>query len=472
MSSYISPISMNALSSLCKELNKNNLINPNDFERFQVKRGLRNSDGTGVMAGLTRVCSVEGYYILDGERLPKDGKLIYRGVDVNDIIEGCQKDDRFGFEETIWLLLFGTLPTEQQLLALCEVMAECRELPDEFIEDMIMKAPSADIMNKLARSVLALYSYDEDPDNTSTENVLRQSLQLISQMPSIMVYAYQVKRRAFYHQSMFIHPVNKHQSIAEFILSSMRPDRGFTHEEAMLLDLCLILHAEHGGGNNSTFATRVLTSSGTDTYSAIAAGLGSLKGPRHGGANIKVANMMKDIMENVEDTSNEAQIAEYLTKIIRKEAGDGSGLIYGMGHAVYTLSDPRAILLKERARKLATGSEYEKEFVALENVEKLTPEIMKQIKGENKIVSANVDMYSGLVYKMLGIPDDLFTPMFATARVAGWCAHRLEEINTCGRIIRPAYKSVSLPQKYVDLIDRLEFADCGPEVYRPIEERI
>lgn len=472
MASYISPISMDALSSLCKELNKNNSINPKDFEKFQVKRGLRNNDGTGVMAGLTRVCSVEGYYIMDGERVPKDGKLIYRGVDVNDIIKGCQKDDRFGFEETIWLLLFGALPTEQQLLALREVMAECRELPDEFIEDMIMKAPSADIMNKLARSVLALYSYDEDPDNTSTENVLRQSLQLISQMPSIMVYAYQVKRRAFYHKSMFIHPINKNQSIAEFILSSMRADKQFTHEEAMLLDLCLILHAEHGGGNNSTFSTRVLTSSGTDTYSAIAAGLGSLKGPRHGGANIKVAHMMQDIIANVSDTSDETQVAEYLTKILRKEAGDGSGLIYGMGHAVYTLSDPRAILLKENARKLAIEKGYEKEFVALENVEKLTPEIMKQVKGESKIVSANVDLYSGLVYKMLGIPDDLFTPMFATARVAGWCAHRLEEINSCGRIIRPAYKSVSLPQEYVSLIDRREAVDCGPEVYLPIEERL
>lgn len=472
MASYISPISMDALSSLCQELNKNNSINPNDFEKFQVKRGLRNSDGTGVMAGLTRVCSVEGYYIMDGERVPKDGKLIYRGVDVKDIIDGCQKDDRFGFEETIWLLLFGALPTEQQLLALREVMAECRELPDEFIEDMIMKAPSADIMNKLARSVLALYSYDEDPDNTSTENVLRQSLQLISQMPSIMVYAYQVKRRAFYHKSMFIHPVNKNQSIAEFILSSMRAHRDFTHEEAMLLDLCLILHAEHGGGNNSTFATRVLTSSGTDTYSAIAAGLGSLKGPRHGGANIKVASMMQDIVANVSDTADESQVADYLTKIIKKEAGDGSGLIYGMGHAVYTLSDPRAILLKENAKKLAFQKGYEKEFVALENVEKLTPEIMKQVKGESKIVSANVDLYSGLVYKMLGIPDDLFTPMFATARVAGWCAHRLEEINSCGRIIRPAYKSVSLPQEYTSLVDRSETVDCGPEVYLPIEERL
>lgn len=472
MASYISPISMDSLSSLCKELNKNNQINPADFTRYQVKRGLRNSDGTGVMAGLSRVCSVEGYYILDGERLPKDGKLIYRGIDVNQIVEGCIKDDRFGFEETVWLLLFGSLPTEQQLLALHEVLAECRELPDEFIEDMIMKAPSADIMNKMARSVLALYSYDENPDNTSVENVLRQSLQLIAQMPTIMTYAYQVKRRAFYHKSMFLHPINKSHSTAEFILNALRADKQFTDEEAKLLDMCLVLHAEHGGGNNSTFTTRVLTSSGTDTYSAIAGGLGSLKGPRHGGANIKVTNMMNNIIAHVEDPTNEDEMAAYLTKILKKEAGDGSGLIYGMGHAVYTQSDPRAIILKENARKLAYERGYEKEFHTLEMVEKLTGQLMKDVRGETKMMCANVDLYSGLVYKVLKIPEDLFTPMFATARVAGWCSHRLEEIITCGRIMRPAYKSVSLPQEYVPLMNRQEAIPCGPDMYRPIEERI
>lgn len=471
MAEYISPISMDALSNLCKELNKNSLINPEDFVRYQVKRGLRNSDGTGVMAGLSRVCSVEGYYILDGERLPKDGRLIYRGIDIKDITEGCAKENRFGFEETVWLLLFGTLPTEQQLIALREVMAECRELPNDFIEDMIMKAPSADIMNKLARSLLALYSYDENPDDISVANVLRQSLQLISQMPTIMTYAYQVKRRAFYHKSMFIHPIEKAHSTSEFILNALRADRQFTDEEAKLLDLCLILHAEHGGGNNSTFATRVLTSSGTDTYSAIAAGIGSLKGPRHGGANIKVTNMLEDIMANVENTADEGQIADYLGKIINREAGDHSGLIYGMGHAVYTLSDPRAKILKENARRLAYERGFEKEFVTLENVEKMTPEVMRTVKGETKTMCANVDLYSGLVYKVLQIPHDLFTPLFATARIAGWCAHRIEEITTCGRIIRPAYKSVSLPQNYVPLLERVELSGCGPEMYLPIEER-
>lgn len=472
MASYISPISMDSLSSLCKELNKNNLINPDDFVRYQVKRGLRNSDGTGVMAGLSRVCSVEGYYILDGERLPKDGKLIYRGIDVCDIVAGSVADNRFAFEETVWLLLFGTLPTEQQLVALREVLAECRELPDDFIEDMIMKAPSADIMNKLARSVLALYSFDENPDSTAVDNVLRQSLQLIAQMPTIMTYAYQVKVRAFYHKSMFLHPVNKRHSTAEFILNSLRPDGAFTDEEAKLLDMCLVLHAEHGGGNNSTFTTRVLTSSGTDTYSAIAGGIGSLKGPRHGGANIKVTNMMRDIVDHVKDPSDEGQMADYLTKILKKEAGDGSGLIYGMGHAVYTQSDPRAIILKDHARKLACERGFEKEFLALENVEKLTGELMKNVRGETKMMCANVDLYSGLVYKVLGIPEDLFTPLFAIARVAGWCAHRIEEITTSSRIIRPAYKSVSLPQSYIPLLDRQEVTQCGPEMYLPIEERL
>ncbi|MCC8022438.1 MAG: citrate/2-methylcitrate synthase [Clostridiales bacterium] len=471
MPEYISPISMDALSNLSKELNKNNLIAPEDFVRYQVKRGLRNSDGTGVMAGLTRVCSVEGYYILDGERLPKEGKLIYRGIDIEQIVEGCVREDRFGFEETVWLLLFGSLPTEQQLAALNEVLAECRALPDDFIEDMIMKAPSADIMNKMARCVLGLYSYDENPDEISLNNVLRQSLQLIAQMPTIMTYAYQVKRRAFYHKTMFLHPIDKSHSTAEFILNALRADRQFTDEEAKLLDLCLILHAEHGGGNNSTFSTRTLTSSGTDTYSAIAAGIGSLKGPKHGGANIKVIRMMEDIMEHVDNPADEGQVADYLGKLVRREAGDRSGLIYGMGHAVYTLSDPRAAILKAQARKLAYDRGFEKEFVTLENVEKMTPEVMKQVKGEGKIMCANVDLYSGLVYKVLQIPQDLLTPMFATSRIAGWCAHRLEELTSGGRIMRPAYKSVTLPQNYVALEERSELVNCGPEMYLPLEER-
>lgn len=455
-SSYISPISMDALSSLCSELDKNNYIRKSDYERYHVKRGLRNSDGTGVMAGLTRICSVEGYYILDGERIPKEGKLSYRGYDINDIVNSCIKDDRFGYEEVVWLLLFGELPTVQQLYSLREVIAECRALPDEFIEDMIMKHASKDIMNKMARSVMSLYSFDEDPDDISIPNVLRQSLQLIAQMPTIMNSAYQVKRRAFYNKTMFLHPIRKDQSTAEYILNQLRVDKKFTREEAKLLDICLLLHADHGGGNNSTFSTRVLTSSGTDTYSAITAGFGSLKGPRHGGANIRVAQQMNEIMEAVPDSTDPAQVKDYLVKILNKEAGDKSGLIYGMGHAVYTLSDPRAVILKENARKLAYEKGFEKEFKTLENIERLTPQAFAEVKGDEKEMCANVDLYSGLVYKVLGIPEDLYTPLFATARVAGWCAHRLEELISGGRIMRPAYKSVSHSKKFVDINDRTE----------------
>ncbi len=451
---YISPISMDALSNLCGELDKNNSIKPADYKKYQVKRGLRNSDGTGVMAGLTRICSVEGYYIIDGEKVPTDGKLSYRGYDINDIVKSVVKDDRFGFEEVVWLLLFGELPTEQQLVSLMEVLAECRELPDEFIEDMIMKNPSKDIMNKMARCVMILYSFDENPDDISIPNVLRQSLQLIAQMPTIMNSAYQVKRRSFYNKTMFLHPIKKEHSTAECILYQLRADKQFTREEAKLLDICLMLHADHGGGNNSTFSTRVLTSSGTDTYSAITAGFGSLKGPKHGGANIRVANQMNEILANVSDPTDKSQIKDYLVKIMNGDAGDGLGLIYGMGHAVYTKSDPRAVILKENARKLAYEKGYEKEFVTLENIELLTPEVFAEVKGVEKTMCANVDLYSGLVYKVLGIPEDLYTPLFATARIAGWCAHRLEELTSNGKIIRPAYKSVSRAREFKDLNNR------------------
>ncbi len=454
MAGYISPISMEAISSLCGELNKNNSINPVNFEKFDVKRGLRNADGTGVMAGLTRICSVEGYYILDGEVIPKEGKLSYRGYDIKDIINNCIAEGRYGFEEVAWLLIFGTLPTMHQLDSLREVIGECRKLPDDFVEDLIMKHPSNDIMNKMARCVMALYSFDENPDDISVANVLRQSLQLLSQFPSIMNTAYQVKRRAFYNKSMYLHPVVKDISTAEYILRQIRRDKAYTQEEAHLLDICLMIHADHGGGNNSTFATRVLTSSGTDTYSAIAAGLGSLKGPRHGGANIKVARQMDYILENCADPTDEAQMKDMLVKILNKEAGDKSGLIYGMGHAVYTKSDPRAVILKANARKLAYEHGFEKEFVTLENIEKLTPEVFSEVRGIDKAMCANVDLYSGLVYKVLGIPEDLYTPLFATARIAGWSAHRLEEITSGGRIMRPAYKSVSKPREFIPMSER------------------
>ncbi len=465
-------LSRETLSSLCENLRENNSIDAEYYDRYNVKRGLRNADGTGVMAGLTKVCSVEGYYIDDGERIPKDGKLIYRGVDVDEIVAGCKAENRFGFEEVVWLLLFGSLPTAKRLTSFTEILSQCRELPHDFIEDVIMNAPSANLMNKLARCVLALYSFDENPDDVSTENVLRQSIYLIARLPSIMSYAYQVKRRHYYHKSMYIHPIEPQQQTAEVILNSLRSDKQFSDREAKLLDLCLLLHADHGGGNNSTFATRVLTSSGTDTYSAIAAGIGSLKGPKHGGANLKVAEMLSYIKDGVADPENEGQIADFLTRLVRREAGDGSGLIYGMGHAVYTLSDPRAVLLRREAERFSHDTEFEEDFKILSAVERLTPEIFAREKKNNKKVCANVDLYSGLVYKMLRIPEDLYTPLFTVARVAGWCAHRIEENMTGGRIMRPAYKSMALPQDYIPLYQRTEDTEAlGHRAYIPSEER-
>ena len=406
------------------------------------------------MAGLSHVSSVEGYYILDNERIPKEGKLSYRGYDIKDIIADCVADNRFGFEEVVWLLIFGSLPSKDQIAEIREVLGKSRALPDEFIEDMIMKHPSKDIMNKMARCVMSLYSYDENPDDISTPNVLRQSLQLIAQFPTMMNSAYQIKRRAFYNKSMYLHPIKPELSTAESILRLLRSDKQYTDEEAKLLDICLMIHADHGGGNNSTFSTRVLTSSGTDTYSAITAGLGSLKGPRHGGANIKVAHQMEYIMENLDDSTDDAQVRDMLARIMKKEAGDGSGLIYGMGHAVYTLSDPRAVILKRSAKKLAFDHGFEKEFMTLDAIERLTPQVFAEIKGVEKPMCANVDLYSGLVYRVLGIPEDLYTPLFATARVAGWCAHRLEELTTSSKIMRPAYKSVTKYRAYTPLDKR------------------
>ena len=453
-SKFISSIPKDYVSGLCGELEKNNQIRPGDFEKYRVKRGLRNPDGTGVMAGLSHVSSVEGYYILDNERIPKEGKLSYRGYNIQDIIADCVEKDRFGFEEIVWLLLFGDLPTSDQLAGMKYVLGKCRTLPDEFVEDMIMKHPSKDIMNKMARCVMTLYSFDENPDDISIQNVLRQSLQLIAQFPTIMNSAYQIKRRAFYNKSMYLHPIKPELSTAESILRQLRADKKYTDEEAKLLDICLMLHSDHGGGNNSTFSTRVLTSSGTDTYSAITAGLGSLKGPRHGGANIKVAHQMEYIMENLDDSTNDSQVKDMLARILRKEAGDGSGLIYGMGHAVYTLSDPRAVILKKSAKKLAFDHGFEKEFMTLDAIERITPQVFAEVKGVEKPMCANVDLYSGLVYRVLGIPEDLYTPLFASARVAGWCAHRLEELTTSSKIMRPAYKSVIKSREFKPLENR------------------
>ena len=448
-------INNEAISILCNGLADNNYINIADYTKYGVKRGLRNADGTGVMAGLTKICSVEGYYMDDGEKVPKEGHLYYRGIDINDIVKGCTSENRFGFEEVIWLLIFGTLPTQSQLDSFNEALAQLRELPDNFTEDMIMKAPSPDIMNKLSRGVLALYSYDENPDDTSIENVLNQSLRLIAQLPSIMSYAYQVKRRHYYHKSMYIHPPKANHHTAEVILNSIRSDKIFTDAEAKLLDTCLMLHAEHGGGNNSTFATRVLSSSGTDTYAAIAAGIGSLKGPKHGGANHKVAEMIDSFKENCTDITDENQVADYIRKIMKKEGGDRTGLVYGIGHAVYTLSDPRATILRAKATEFSKNTEFEDEMKLLTLIEEITPELFNSVTGKSKPLCANVDLYSGLIYKMLRIPEDLYTPLFATARMAGWCAHRIEELFTGGRIIRPAYKSLSSHTEYISIDKRV-----------------
>lgn len=447
-------ISDSARNLLYKQFVANNSIDPKYYDKYVVKRGLRNSDGTGVMAGLTNICNVHGYVVNEGEKSPIDGQLIYRGYNINDIVNNAVAENRFGYEEVVYLLLMGNLPNRQELAAFRDIMAENRALPPSFFEDMILKAPSKNIMNKMARSILALYSYDDNPENCSPEYEMATAISIISKLPNIMVSAYQVKRRTFDGKSMIMHPLIASHSTAEMILSALRPDRKFTDDEAKLLDLMLILHAEHGGGNNSTFACRVLTSSGTDPYSAYAAAIGSLKGPRHGGANIKVDQMQECIKENVKNWDDEGEVADFLRKILRKEAYDKTGLIYGMGHAVYTLSDPRAVILKANAKKLAEGTEFEREFRLLETIERITPQLFAEEKGVDKVMCANVDMYSGLVYRMLGIPQDLFTPLFAVSRMAGWCAHRFEELVTGKRIIRPAYKAVRTERDYVPLDER------------------
>ncbi|MEE3404517.1 MAG: citrate synthase, partial [Acutalibacteraceae bacterium] len=381
---------------------ENNIISPEYFDKYSVKRGLRNPDGTGVMAGVTNICNVHGYVIDDGEKKPAEGKLIFRGYNIRDIIRHVEEEDRFGFEEIVYLLLTGKLPTLDELTEFTQLLSDHRALPDNFFEDMILKAPSRDIMNKMARSTLALYSYDSNPETLSPEHEIDTAISLIARMPVIMICAYETQRRYFSEDSMIMHPLIKGQSTAENILSTLRPDRNFTHEEARLLDLMLMLHAEHGGGNNSTFSCRVLTSSGTDPYSTYAAAIGSLKGARPGGANRKVTEMHEYIKANVADWENEEELAAYLRKILRKEAGDGSGLIYGMGHAVYTLSDPRAVILKEYAGAMAEGTDFEKEFHLLESIERLTPKIFEEVKHSGKAMCANIDMYSGFVYRMLG----------------------------------------------------------------------
>lgn len=443
------------LKVLCDAYRKNNFIDPEVSEKLGVKRGLRNPDGTGVLAGLTNICDVVGYQRdKDNNIIPIDGKLIYRGIDLNDIVNEAITQDRFLFEEVAWLLLFGSLPNKETLDNFRRILETHRELPDGFAETQIMAAPSPNLMNKMARSVLAMYSYDEEAENTSLENVIKQSINLIAEMPSMMVYAYQTKKHAYDHESLYFHYPKPGLSTAENILAMYRLDQNYTREEARLLDLCMIVHADHGGGNNSAFTTRVLSSTGTDTYSAIASAILSLKGPKHGGANLMVMKQLDEILANVKDVHCDEEMKDYLTKIINKEAGDHSGLIYGIGHAVYTKSDPRAQILKKHSKDLAYEKGMQREYDCLCQIEKLAPVVFKELKSSTKNVCANVDLFSGLVYRILGISEELFTPIFAISRVAGWCAHRMEDVEFANRIIRPAYKYVGDEKQYISLEKR------------------
>ncbi len=439
------------LAELC---GKNGMIDQDLYAKYEVKRGLRDINGKGVLAGLTEISEVRSYTIVDSEMVPCEGKLFYRGIDIEQIVEGFVKEKRFGFEEVTYLLLFGELPNKQQLEEFTALLSHYRSLPTSFVRDIIMKAPSSDMMNTLARSVLTLYSYDESANDISIPNVLRQCLQLIALFPLLSVYGYQAYRHYHDGQSLFIHQPQPELSTAENILHILRPDSSYTELEARILDIALVLHAEHGGGNNSTFTTHVVSSSGTDTYSTIAASLGSLKGPKHGGANIKVMQMFDDMKATVKDWTDEEEVTDYLRRLLHKEAFDKAGLIYGMGHAVYSLSDPRANIFKKFVRSLSEEKGMTDEFQLYSMVERLAPQVIAQERRIYKGVSANVDFYSGFVYHMLGLPSELYTPIFAIARISGWSAHRIEELMNAGKIIRPAYKSVSKHQEYRPLAER------------------
>lgn len=440
------------LSELSK---KSSYIDPELYTKYDVKRGLRDLNGKGVLVGITEISEVNSTKIVDGKSVPCDGELYYRGYNVQDLIAELPDDCFFGFEECTYLLLFGKLPNKQELGEFCELLSNYRSLPQNFVRDVIMKKPSKDMMNALARGVLTLYSYDEVPDDTSEANVLRQCLQLISMFPLLSVYSYQTYRHYYNGESLIIHPPKKEYSTAENILHCLRDDSKFTPLEAKLLDVALILHMEHGGGNNSTFTTHLVSSSGTDTYSAIAAAIGSLKGPRHGGANIKVVKMFADMKEQVKDWTNEKEVGNYLRDLLDKKAFDKAGLIYGMGHAVYSLSDPRAVTFRSFVERLSEEKGYEKEFALYSLVERLAPEIIAEKRKIYKGVSPNVDFYSGFVYQMLGLPLELYTPIFAIARIAGWSAHRMEEVCHKGKIMRPAYMTVC-PHKEVTPMDERE----------------
>lgn len=441
------------LKAYADEIEKATRIDKEIYEKFSIKRGLRNQNGTGVLVGVTKVGDVCGYEIKDGKKIPAEGELYYRGYPLTTMVRDIEKSKRLGFEEVIYLLLFDKLASKEELINFKKLLAKNRKLPDYFIEDAILKVPGADIMNKMMRAMLALYTYDANPDGTDPLNVLGQSLSLIAKMPLLAIYSYQVKIHKFDNKSLVIHNPDPEKSTAENILAMLRVDQKYTRKEAEILDLLLIIHAEHGGGNNSAFATHVVSSSGTDSYSAMAAGLASLKGPRHGGANIKVANMIDNIEENIRDKEDQKEIRAYLEKILDKKAFDQAGLIYGLGHAVYTLSDPRAVLLKEKARDLAKIKGREEDFVFVENIEKIGQKLIMEKLDRAYPPCANVDLYSGLVYDMLKIPRGLFLPFFAIARTVGWSAHRLEQIAD-NKIIRPAYLPLSEKKEYIELEKR------------------
>ncbi len=442
------------IEALARKCTENGAIDPSLYTKYEVKRGLRDINGKGVLAGLTEISEIVSYIVEDNEMIPCDGKLFYRGYNINDLVRGFENDNRFGFEETAYLLLFGELPDRKSLDEFTSLLSDYRRLPSAFVRDIMMKSPSSDIMNNIARGVLTLFSYDDYPNDTSIPNVLRQSLELIALMPLLAVYGYQAKKYYKDDDSLIIHKPHAEYSTAENILHILRPDSKFTALEAKVLDMALVLHAEHGGGNNSTFTTHVVTSSGTDTYSAIAAALGSLKGPKHGGANVKVSEMFEDIKQNVSDWADEDEVSAYLLKLLRKETFDRSGLIYGMGHAVYSISDPRANILHSYVDRLAEEKGVLKELDLYHTVAKLAPKVIGSERHIYKGVSANVDFYSGFVYSMLDLPTELYTPLFAIGRIAGWSAHRIEELSNAGKIIRPAYKNVSPHKEYTALAER------------------
>ena len=442
------------IDGLADKMVSHSVIDSGLFSKYNVKRGLRDIDGKGVLTGLTDISTIKQNELVDGKLVPCDGELYYRGYNVRDIIKGIRADNRFGFEEVVYLLLFGEMPTKDELKNFKSLLVQYRTLPQHFVRDVILKAPSEDMMNSIARSVLTLFCYDKNPNDTSLNNVLRQSIQLISVFPMLTVYGYHAYNHYLRDKSLYIHLPEPSMSTAEVILSLLRPDRQYTDLEAKVLDMALILHMEHGGGNNSTFTTHVVTSSGTDTYSAIAAALSSLKGPKHGGANVKVYEMFEDLKENITDWEDDEQIEHYLEMLLDKQAFDRKGLIYGMGHAVYTISDPRQRILKVAVQELADVEGFSDEFKLYERVEKLAPQVIGRKRKIYKGVASNVDFYSGLLYSMLDIPCELYTPLFATARIAGWSAHRLEELVNTGKIIRPAYMSISDEKEYRNLNER------------------